>query len=217
SRGSGETTGRLDRSTLQTVDIDLGSMRTRVPLVTGGVIWVVGERDQLTAGVAGLLGTQGFAPKVFEWSGLGGAKPSGPLAGLVLMAPVAPGAGLNHQAFEWLKLAAPRLRQAGRGGSAVFVTVARLDGAFGLANLTTDATPTAGGLAGLAKTARHEWPEVFCKAIDLAPAFTGQQAAAAVVDEILAAGPTEVGIAPTHRCTLELARSVRRPSGQPVN
>ena len=100
---------------------------------------------------------------------------SGPLAGLVLLAPVVAGpeSGLNRHAFEWLKLVAPKLRQAGRAGAAVFVTVARLDGAFGLADLSTDADPTTGGLAGLAKTARHEWPEVYCKAIDLSPAFAG--------------------------------------------
>ena len=38
-----------------------------------------------------------------------------------------------------------------------------------------------------------------------------------MVEEILSAGPVEVGIAPTHRCTLELARTVRRPASQLIN
>jgi hypothetical protein len=38
--------------------------------------------------------------------------------------------------------------------------VARLDGAFGLAGLAFDHEPLDGGLAGLIKTAQHEWPEV---------------------------------------------------------
>ncbi|MBX9627655.1 MAG: SDR family NAD(P)-dependent oxidoreductase, partial [Gemmataceae bacterium] len=98
---------------------------------------------------------------------------------------------------------------------AAFATVARLDGAFGLGGLAADADPTAGGLAGLAKTARHEWAEVSAKAIDLDPAFA--DSAAAVVDEVLLAGPAEVGIAADHRCTLELARAVRQPAdGPPV-
>ncbi|MBY0512614.1 MAG: SDR family NAD(P)-dependent oxidoreductase, partial [Gemmataceae bacterium] len=111
----------------------------------------------------------------------------------------------------------PRLRHAARPGtgSAVFVAVARLDGAFGLANLSPDADPTAGGLTGVVKTVRHEWPELTVKAIDLSPAFADlDAAAAAVVDEVLTAGPLEVGIAPTHRCALELARTVRRTSAQ---
>jgi NAD(P)-dependent dehydrogenase (short-subunit alcohol dehydrogenase family) len=37
------------------------------------------------------------------------------------------------------------------------------------------------------------------------------------VDELLAAGPIEVGIAANHRCTLELARTARRPSAQLIN
>ena len=53
----------------------------------------------------------------------------------------------------------------------MLVTVSRLDGAFGLRGLAMHGEPTSGGLAGLAKTAGHEWPEVHCKAIDLDPAF----------------------------------------------
>jgi NAD(P)-dependent dehydrogenase (short-subunit alcohol dehydrogenase family) len=208
---------RVDRSTLQAVDLDLGTPRPRVPLASGGEFWVVGEPDALTAAVCDHLKGQGFNPKPLGWSAPT-PKFSGPLAGLVLLAPRSPEAepGLNRRAFEWLKLAGPRLRQPGR--ASVFVTVARLDGAFGLANLPPAASPAGGGLAGLVKTVRHEWPEVYCKAVDLSPASgVTQAAAAAVVDEILSAGPVEVGIAATHRCTLELARSVRRPGPQPIN
>jgi acyl transferase domain-containing protein/acyl carrier protein len=211
---------RVDRSILQAGDLDLGSLRPRISLAKGGEVWVVGERNPLTDAVIDLLAGHGFKPKLFGWSGPGTVKPGGTLAGLVLFAPVAPGpdSGLNRQAFAWLKLAAPKLRQAGRAGGAVFVTVARLDGAFGLGNLPADADPTAGGLAGLVKTARHEWPEVACKAIDLDPSFTAAPiAAAAVVDEMLSAGPAEVGIARTHRCTLDLARTTRRAGPQLIN
>jgi NAD(P)-dependent dehydrogenase (short-subunit alcohol dehydrogenase family) len=219
-RPGGIGTDRVDRSILQAVDLDLGTPRPRVPLPAGGEIWLVGDPNPLTDALAAALAAQGFRSKSFAWSGHAPAKSSGALAGLVLLAPVAPGpeSGLNRRAFEWLKLAAPRLRQTGRAGGAVFVTVARLDGAFGLADLSSDADPTAGGLAGLAKTARHEWPEVHCKAVDLSAAFTvPQAAAAALADEILSAGPAEVGVAPTHRCTLELARTVRRPGHQLIN
>jgi hypothetical protein len=43
-------------------------------------------------------------------------------------------------------------------------------GSFGLSGLTGDADPIAGALAGLAKTARHEWPTADCRALDFAPA-----------------------------------------------
>src|SRR5437764_7760210 len=154
------------------------------------------------------------------WSGPGTNKPNAPLAGLVLVAPVnaGPDFGLNRLAFEWLQQVGPKLRQTGRQGAAVFATVARLDGMFGLGDLDRDADPSSGGLAGITKTTRHEWPELTVKAIDLSPAFDDLPAAAtAVVEEILTAGPLEVGIAPTHRCTLELARTLRRVRSQTIN
>jgi acyl transferase domain-containing protein/NAD(P)-dependent dehydrogenase (short-subunit alcohol dehydrogenase family)/acyl carrier protein len=210
-------TERIDRSILQVVDIDPTSPRPRVPLPRGGEIWVVGDADGLTEQVVDKLASLGFNARMMGWSGPGANRPAGPLSGLVLIAPVAPGpdSGLNKLAFEWLQHVAAKLRQAGRQGAAVFATVAKLDGAFGLNKLSPEADPTAGGLAGLAKTARHEWPEVSCKAIDLDPAFASPAAAAgALVDEILIAGPVEIGVGATHRCVLELARTVRRPNTQ---
>ena len=205
---------RIDRSILQVVDLDPSTPRTRIPLATGGEVWVVGDADDFTEQVAEQLALLGLNSRVMGWSGPGAQKPSGPLSGLILLAPIAPGpdSGINKLAFEWLQQVAPKLRQAGRQGAAVFTTVARLDGAFGLGTLSSESDPTAGGLAGLAKTARYEWPEVSCKAIDLDESFADPvAAAAALVDEILTAGPVEVGIGATHRCALELARTVRRP------
>jgi len=209
---------RIDRSILQVIDLDPTTPRPRVPLASGSEIWVVGDANELTEAVVGRLSGRGLTARRLDWSGPP-LRSSGPLAGLVLIAPAAPGpdSNLNRQAFEWLQQAANKLRQAGRQNAAIFATVARLDGAFGLSALSADADPTAGGLAGLVKTARHEWSEVACKAIDLDPAFADATAAAtAVVDEILTAGPIEVGIGATHRCALELARTIRRPAAQSI-
>ena len=214
-------TDRIERSVPKVVDLDVSTPRARLPLPAASEFWVVGAADALTGAVAERLRAAGFRPQTFAWADAPGTQtlPKG-LGGLVLLAPVAPGpdSGFNRRAFDWLKAAASKLRQAGRAGGAVFATVARLDGAFGLAELSPDADPTAGGLAGIAKTARHEWPEVSCRALDLSPAVTDTgAAAAAVVDEVLSVGPPEVGIAPTHRCTIELARAARRSSGQLIN
>ena len=201
---------RIDRSILQAGDLDLSHARPRVPLARGGVIWIVSERDALAQALVESLVAQGFKPALHGWSDSKTAKMPPSLSGLVLLAPRATDANfrLNRRAFAWLKLVGSKLRQTGRAGGAVFVTVARLDGAFGLANLAIESDPSQGGLAGLVKTARHEWPEVACKAIDLDPAFnTASNAAAALADEMLSVGPIEVGIARTHRCTLDLART----------
>jgi acyl transferase domain-containing protein len=212
-------TDRIDRSILQLVDLDIAAPRPRLPLPAGAEFWVVSEPGPLADAVAKELKGRGLNPRVLGWPDAAGTKPSaGPLAGLMLVAPLNPEPDLNRRAFDWLKLAAGKLRQGGRTAASVFATVARLDGAFGLAEVSPDADPTAGGLAGLAKTARLEWPEVTCKALDLSPAFADlAAAAAALADEALSAGPSEIGINPKHRCTLELARTARRPNAQLIS
>jgi NAD(P)-dependent dehydrogenase (short-subunit alcohol dehydrogenase family) len=78
-----------------------------------------------------------------------------------------------------------------------------MDGALGLGDLDAGREPLDGGLAGLAKTARLEWPEVRCKAVDLSPALEPAAAAAALLEEVLADGPAEVGVGAGGAVTLE--------------
>ena len=208
---------RIDRSILQAVDLDITAGRPRLPLPEGGELWVVAPDDALTRETLTLLSSHGFTIKQFPWVDPGIAATAGNPAGLILIAPVKTGSGpsINKLAFRWLQTAGPKLRGHARHSSAALVaTVARLDGAFGLGDTDAKFDPIPGGLAGLIKTARYEWPELGYKAIDLAATFgeaSPGTAAAALVDELLLAGPIEVGIAATHRCTLELGRTIRRP------
>ncbi|MDX1992332.1 MAG: beta-ketoacyl synthase N-terminal-like domain-containing protein [bacterium] len=67
-------------------------------------------------------------------------------------------------------------------GYAAFVTVARLDGQFGTAG--GDYGAIGGGLFGLAKSLKLEWPQVFCRGLDIAASFTPAQAADTIVAEL---------------------------------
>ena len=219
-RAPAVATDRLERSILQAVDLDMQMPRPQVPLSADSEIWVVGDAEPLTDAVVEQLAQRGFNAKAMGWAGPGANRSNRKLGGLVLLASTHPGpeSGLNRLAFQWVQQVATKLRQTGRQSAAVLATVARLDGAFGLNKLSADADPTAGGLAGLIKTARHEWPEVTCKAIDLDAAFTDATAAAkAIVEEVLTGSPYEVGIAATHRCTLELARTIRRQTNRSLD
>jgi len=209
-------TDRVERSILQPVDLDLSDERPVVSLAAEGDFWVVGDSGALTELVVSALTARGVAAHSFDWSDAAPQELPDSLVGLLLIAPASAGheSGLNRRAFEWLKLAGSRLKQALRTGRAVFATVARLDGSFGMGNLSPDADPTSGGLAGLTKTARHEWPELICKAVDLSPEVSVAQASEAIVEELFLVGPTEVGISPTHRCSLDLATTGRRPGSQ---
>src|SRR5262249_16305121 len=78
------------------------------------------------------------------------------------------------------------------------ITASRMDGAFGLAS-TSWREPIDGGLAGLAKTVRQEWPTVHAKAIDLGRDFSATEAAAVLIEEASLVGPPEVGLSPAGR------------------
>jgi acyl transferase domain-containing protein/acyl carrier protein len=219
-RPSGVLSETVERSIVQVVDLDLAAGRAPVPLAEGGEIWLVADDEPVVREISAQLSTLGFTPRILGWSTVGAARPGTTLSGLVLIAPqtIPATLPLNRLAFQWVQAAGPRLRAAARGTpSAILVSVARLDGTFGLTNMQPAADPVAGGLAGIVKTARWEWPELACKAIDLLPSFAAESpsaAAAAVVEELLAAGPVEVGISQAHRCTLELARTARRTTSQ---
>ena len=113
------------------------------------------------------------------------------------------GAGPTSDAFRLLRAAGPHLRPAGRFGAAC-VAVTRLGGTFALAGMINDADADAGGLAGLVKTAGHEWPEVNCKAIDVDPIWDVAEAAAAIVAEMTIRGPSEVGLSPRGKVKIRL-------------
>ncbi len=156
---------RVDRSILQLVDLDPGREPRTCRSRRAGEFWVVADAEPLTDGDSRATEIAGAEAARLGLEGRGSSEaPSGPLSGGPLLAAgFAPGAGsgLNRQAFDRLKLGRRETPPDRRGGAPVLATVARgSTGAFDLAELSPEADPTAGGLAGLAKTARHEWPEV---------------------------------------------------------
>ena len=96
------------------------------------------------------------------------------------------------------------LNKAGENGRALFVTVPRLDGVLGYGD-ATGADLVQGGLFGLTKTVGLEWPNVFCRAIDIAPSVKADQAVAYIMAEIYDSNTalSEVGYSANGRVTLE--------------
>jgi len=108
-------------------------------------------------------------------------------------------------AFTLTKYLAPNLIASASESGAIFATVTRLDGAFGLGHKPTQ-HPIQGGLAGLAKTAAIEWENVCCHAIDIAPDWSANRAiASAIVKEVMSPGLIEIGLDSDYRCTLSPA------------
>ncbi len=88
-----------------------------------------------------------------------------------------------RQVFLAAKHLKEPLNQAARSGRSIFMTVARLDGAFGLGEAVLF-DPLTGGLFGLVKTLNLEWEPVFCRALDISPLLDAGRLAEAVVAEL---------------------------------
>jgi acyl transferase domain-containing protein/NAD(P)-dependent dehydrogenase (short-subunit alcohol dehydrogenase family) len=195
----------LERSILRVAPLTNASARPLLRLQPGALIWIASEDEALSGALVQRLRMRGYFPRCLPVAELCRQERPALLGALVIVANRQPEdeAFLQHALFG-LQHVGPALRAAGSQGGALFVTVSRLDGAFGLVDLDAGRDPFDGGLAGLAKTVGQEWPDVHCKALDLADDFAdSDQAAAALVEEMFCSGPVEVGLARGRQSTLE--------------
>lgn len=194
----------LKRYVLEKIDLPIAG-RKRIALSKTQEIWITEDDRGLAALIAGRFGLLGHRTRLIAWSALGTLERPAALGGLVLLSPSQASDQFLADAFALLQLAGPALREAAKKCAAILATVSRLDGAFGLSN-AENCDALSGGLAGLVKTVGHEWPEVRCKVLDVPADLNDlEETALAVVDELSIAGPVEVGIEATKRCTLKLA------------
>jgi acyl transferase domain-containing protein/NAD(P)-dependent dehydrogenase (short-subunit alcohol dehydrogenase family) len=183
--------------------LDPRGQREPLPLSPAGTVWVAADGSALSESVCAVLNERGFVSRMIL---LDQARaPQEPLSGLIILAPCDPAETFVKHAFRILRAVGPPLRRAAARGGASLATVARLDGSFGLRGLDPVVRWAAGALAGMAKTAGREWPEVNCKALDLDSAFESPaDAAGLIVDELLTRGPAEVGLSRRGRAVVEL-------------
>jgi acyl carrier protein len=87
-----------------------------------------------------------------------------------------------------------------------FLSVTRMDGRLGTGS--NPQNPVSGGLAGLTKSLKWEWPGVFCRAVDLDPNLDNETAAGLLLAELYDPdqGLSEVGINNEARVTLTTRR-----------
>jgi acyl transferase domain-containing protein/NAD(P)-dependent dehydrogenase (short-subunit alcohol dehydrogenase family) len=181
--------------------------RPAARLSPGGTVLITDDGSALAGAIAAALAAHGQTPRVIDANDFLAIQAAvDHLAGLIVLAPVGPvPATIAADAFRLARAVAPALERAAARGGAAFMTVSRLDGGFGLAGLTSASNPIAGSLAGVAKTAGHEWPAVHCKAIDLDAGWNGLELAAAhIVDELYRRGPSEVGLSARGRTAITL-------------
>ena len=202
---SAELLATLERSVVRAEPLDLTRPRDAVRLPPGSEILVTNNDPVLALALEDRLKYDGYRPRLVDLTTLPSHPRPSALGGLVVLAPAQGGddAFVKNALFA-LQWAGSGLRRAGQQSAALFVTVSRLDGAFGLIHPDENREPLDGGLAGLCKTVSHEWPEVRCKALDLAGDFVHvEDAASALVEEMFLAGPLEVGLTRSGRCLLD--------------
>jgi len=87
-------------------------------------------------------------------------------------------------------------------GRSLFLTVTRIDGQLGLKN--HHSFQESSGFSGLVKTLHWEWPEVFCRSVDLDPELTESDQITSLLNEIrdLDLSLIEVGLGPQGRVTI---------------
>ncbi len=196
----------VERKVLNAVPLQNTGARESLNLAKGALVWVSDDGSALSKALCEQLQARNLNAETVDLAQLDELVPAENLAGLLL---VAPHAGSDdrfmQKAFRLVQLAESALKAAADKSGAVLATVSRLNGYFGLAAGGAVNDALSGGLAGLAKTAGHEWPEVACKAFDLSADLTDvHQAAEMLVAELLLDGAQEVGFSKAGLQTLSL-------------
>jgi NAD(P)-dependent dehydrogenase (short-subunit alcohol dehydrogenase family) len=179
---------------------------------------IIDDGTPLTAAVAEALTARGWhvvlsSPASDPAQVAAVLEAQGPAAVFIHLNPTSDGALFSADDEARLKhvfLLAGRLKasltESARHGWAAWMTVTRLDGALGLHG---SGSPVAGGFFGLTKTLSLEWPDVHCRAVDLAPDLPVDRAVACILAELHDPNRrlVEVGWSEAGRVTLETQAS----------
>jgi len=196
---------QLRRQIVRPVALSNANARPAIKLPANSLVWVSENGSPLASNVEAQLKKLGHAVVRGLPSELISKAPTEKPAAVVALWPQNNGADAQlKDLFRLIQTAGPSLKKA-RG---ILLTVSSIDGQFGFGAreaFDSGANPISGGLAGIVKTARHEWPEVHCKALDLDPTFASQpEAATGIVEELFLNGPIEVGLTAKGRVGLQI-------------
>ncbi len=207
---------QLQRLTLQTTPFSL-SAAASVSLAKEGPLYLASDDFGLAEKIAAFAQTQGFFPQVLSVAELPEVlEAQAVLRGVILVAPFREVPD-SFGALAVAKAAATRLQSSATQGGSLFATISRMDGAFGLGQgrLDPPSAVDSGALAGLTKTAAREWPQVHCRALDIAPEIGAETAIHEIWAALCAIGPVEIAGSIDGWCTLSLQPSVLSPISFP--
>jgi NAD(P)-dependent dehydrogenase (short-subunit alcohol dehydrogenase family)/acyl carrier protein len=207
----------LKRTVLTLSELDAEPSET-IALTAGSKILILDDSCGLADALCYQFDNNGYKGEKRNLKEIIDGKFSEDIAGFVVLAPVPERdrSGLwSESSEEFIKDAFFAVQQAGpvlkKNKKALFATVSRIDGAFGLLNPTKTIDPVQGAFSGIAKTISHEWPEITSRAIDLDYRFKDHESAAKkLFEELVHQGPIEVGITRSNRFTpIEKTESIK--------
>ncbi len=185
----------VQRQVIRTIPIS--ATREAVVLNDDAPVWVVDDCGELAAAIVDGLNRRHITAELI--SPRHQDVPSA-LAGLIIPAPaIGTDSYFLADAFTLVQRCESALAAGG-----ILMSVAHLDGYHGFKRPAEVIDPISGGLAGLVKTAAHEWPSAHCKAVDIDTTMPAAAQAEAVIEEFLLQGPVEVAINSSGRFELQL-------------
>ena len=171
-----------ERRAVSTVPFADAAADRPLPLLPGSAVWVLDDGTDLSQVLCERLSAEGLDAHLVHAHSDAVPRP----AGLVLLGNDLP------LAFSILRTAGPHLASAG----GMLLSVSRLDGGFASldGSVFTAADGVSAGLVGFVKTAAWEWPELWCRALDVSAALEDEEAVVDLVArELRSAGPLEIG------------------------
>ena len=115
------------------------------------------------------------------------------IGGLIIVADTNADTDLAPESFALLHHCSQALLNEAHNDGRLFATVSRMDGAFGFSD-DWQGNVASGALAGIAKTASHEWDDVHGCAFDIAVNMKAKAAVKELLPLLSQEGPAEVGI-----------------------
>jgi acyl carrier protein/NADP-dependent 3-hydroxy acid dehydrogenase YdfG len=173
------------------------------------VVAAADPADDLARAFAKALEGRGFIARLVALASAA-QESTGLVAGLAILAPRGESAAAHKtRAFLLNAFRATRAHAAALRGAAQptrLMSVSFAGGRFAHGGAPSADAARHAAVAGLVKTAGHEWPDVRTLAVDADPALAVEQLAAQLADEALRFGPSELGLTSAERLSPRLAK-----------
>jgi acyl transferase domain-containing protein len=206
-RTAGSAPGKespLLRQVVTLAPLAASTNRKRLRLPSHTPVWITDDGEGLAGHLRAAFLEQNIEATIVPVD----ADPNGQtLAGLIVLSPASVSDEFIRKAFKLVQRSGSSLKQAHAATShhVLLAAVTRLGGGFALNPGDGAIEPLTAALAGIIKTAGHEWPQVACKVIDLAtPQRHQSELSEDLVDELLREGPIEVGMTAAGRTATSL-------------